>query len=115
MFSVTYTADGFARANVDATAVSTMGLGNLISGVAARLKDADLEDLEFSPTTLADIFEPPRSKKSLGKFSAMALAMYNLGYALETPVFVARKGSILVLRDADGEGFKSIKNKMLSL
>ena len=63
MFSTMTTESGRTVAVIDYSAVSTSGLGNLISGVAARLKDADIEEISFVETTLEELFS-----ESYGRF-----------------------------------------------
>jgi len=117
MFSTMTTESGRTVAVIDYSAVSTSGLGNLISGVAARLKDADIEEISFVETTLEELFSEsfPKSRRMLAKFSTMAGAMVNDGFSMDTVVYAGAKGNIKVLKDASGEGYKSIKNKMVSL
>ena len=117
MFTTSTNSDGITSAVVDFSAVSTSGLGNLISGIAARLNDTDVENMSFETTTLDTIFNANTKKtRHLGKFSTMALALNNDGYGLETEVEVAAEKGIKVIRVlADQAGYKSIKNKMVSL
>jgi len=116
MYSTMTNSDGRTTAVIDYSAMSTSGLGNLISGVAARLRDADIDDLEFTQVSIADIFSPSRRNGSLSKFSTMALAMINEKSAAMTDlVEVASTKGIKVIRDSSGDGFKSIKNKMMEL
>lgn len=107
MFSTQTNSDGITTAVIDFSAVSTSGLGNLISLVSKRL-ETELENITFSEATLDKLL-------NTNKFSQIALAMINDGLELDTVVEYGNNKEARIIQTGSGEGYKSHRNRLIAL
>lgn len=107
MFSTQTNSDGITIAIIDFSAVSTSGLGNLISVVARRLEES-LDGVSFKESTLDKLL-------NTNKFSQIALAMINDGIDSDTAVEYGNNKESRVVKTESGEGYKSHRNRLISL
>lgn len=119
MFSVVYGSDGVGRASIDYSAVSTSGLGDLISGTAARLAAAKTDEFTFvMEVTIGELLSKSRfvlnGKRVANKWDLLAATLVDKGYDLSEVVEVGGAGAIRAVRVLSDEfGLKEVKRAFL--
>ena len=104
LFSVTYDADGNAKANVDFGAVVAGSLGSII----ARADEVDVDSATYKTTTLSKLLDSD-------KFSLVANALFDDGIELSEIIEFATYKTFRIARVAStGNGYKETKRKLVS-